>query len=146
MVGSTSNQTLLAFRRANEQAEARFRNASPGTDVAARLQELKKRQGEVTSLLRDGKFLWEARDYDQAEDKFNRVIKLDPRNDVAYNYLRLINRVRNDDAEMAREVNFRNMVQDVNEKWRPPHAKACPCPTRNDDAHTGFCRAPVARG
>ena len=100
------DQTLLAFRRANEQAEARFRNASPGTDVAARLQELKKRQGEVTSLLRDGKFLWEARDYDQAEDKFNRVIKLDPRNDVAYNYLRLINRVRNDDAEMAREVNF----------------------------------------
>ena len=43
------NQALLTFRRANEQAEARFRNASPGTDVAARLQELKKRQGEVTS-------------------------------------------------------------------------------------------------
>ena len=56
--------------------------------------------------MRDGKFLWEARDYDQAEDKFNRVIKLDPRNDVAYNYLRLINRVRNDDAEMAREGKF----------------------------------------
>ena len=123
------NQALLTFRRANEQAEARFRNASPGTDVAARLQELKKRQGEVTSLLRDGKFLWEARDYAQAEDKFNRVIKLDPRNDVAYNYLRLINRVRNDDAVMAREVNFRNMVQEVNEKWRPPaHQESLPVP------------------
>lgn len=123
------NQALLAFSRANEQAEARFRNASPGTDVAARLQELKKRQAEVVSLLRDGKFLWEARDYGQAENKFNRVIKLDPRNDVAYNYLRLINRVRNDDAVMAREVNFRNMVQEVNEKWRPPaHQESLPVP------------------
>lgn len=120
---------LQNFKRFNEQAEAKFRNASPGTDVAARLKELEQRRQQVVMLLRDGKFLWEARDYNQAEGKFNRVIKLDPRNDVAYNYLRLINRVRNDDAVMAREVNFRNMVQEVNDKWRPPaHQESLPVP------------------
>ena len=123
------DQNLKEFRRFNEMAEARFRNASPGTDVAARLQELENRKKQVAVLLRDGKFLWEARDFNEAEDKFNRVIKLDPRNDVAYNYLRLINRVRNDDAVMAREVNFRNMVQEVNDKWRPPaHQESLPVP------------------
>lgn len=123
------NDQLQNFKRFNEQAEAKFRNASPGTDVAARLKELEQRRQQVVMLLRDGKFLWEARDYDQAEGKFNRVIKLDPRNDVAYNYLRLINRVRNDDAVMAREVNFRNMVQEVNEKWRAPaHQESLPVP------------------
>ena len=88
----------------NEQLEAKFRKASPGTDVAVRLQELEARKKEVQVLLRDGKFLWEARDFDQAERKFLRVTKMDPRNDVAYNYLRLISRVRNDDAELAREL------------------------------------------
>jgi len=123
------DQKLQDFKRFNEKSEARFRNASPGTDVAARLQELENRKRQVAVLLRDGKFLWEARDFDEAEDKFNRVIKLDPRNDVAYNYLRLINRVRNDDAVLAREVNFRNMVQEVNDKWRPPaHQESLPVP------------------
>ena len=123
------NPQLQNFKRFNEQAEAKFRNASPGTDVAARLKELEQRRQQVVMLLRDGKFLWEAHDYEQAEGKFERVIKLDPRNDVAYNYLRLINRVRNDDAVMAREVNFRNMVQEVNEKWRPPaHQESLPVP------------------
>lgn len=123
------NAQLQNFKRFNEQAEAKFKNASPGTDVAARLKELEQRREQVVMLLRDGKFLWEARDYNQAEGKFNRVIKLDPRNDVAYNYLRLINRVRNDDAVMAREVNFRNMVQEVNDKWRPPaHQESLPVP------------------
>ena len=123
------NVALMEFRRSNEQLEAKFRKASPGTDVAARLQELEARKREVQVLLRDGKFLWEARDFDQAEKKFLRVTKMDPRNDVAYNYLRLISRVRNDDAELAREVNFRDMVQEVNEKWRPPaHQATLPVP------------------
>ena len=43
--------------------------------------------------------------------------------------MRLIDRVRNDDAKLAREVNFRNMVQEVNEKWRPPaHQESLPVP------------------
>ena len=124
-----SNQELKAFRRSNEKMEARFTNTSPGTDVAARLDELLARKRQVNILLRDGKFLWEARDYSQAEDKFKRVVKLDPRNDVAYNYLRLIGRVRNDDAQLARDVNFRNMIQEVNDKWRPAeHQESLPVP------------------
>ena len=123
------SEDLKGYKRYNEQAEARFRNTSPGNDVAARLLELKSRREQVAILLRDGKFLWEARDYDEAEQKFRRVTKLDPRNDVAYNYMRLIDRVRNDDAKLAREVNFRNMVQEVNEKWRPPaHQESLPVP------------------
>tara|TARA_B100001123_G_scaffold427769_1_gene543785 strand:+ start:2220 stop:5150 length:2931 start_codon:yes stop_codon:yes gene_type:complete len=123
------SETLKEFKRFNEQEEAQFRNTSPGNDVAARLLELKARKQQVAILLRDGKFLWEARDYDEAQQKFKRVTKLDPRNDVAYNYLRLIGRVRNDDAKLAREVNFRNMVQEVNEKWRPPaHQESLPVP------------------
>ena len=123
------DDSLKAFKRSNEIAEAKFRRMSPGMDVGVRLKELEERRRQVQVLLRDGKFLWEARDFAQAEDKFNRAVKLDPRNDIAYNYLRLIGRVRNDDAELAREVNFRNMIQEVNDKWRPPaHQESLPVP------------------
>ena len=55
--------------------------------------------------------------------------------------------MRNDDAEMAREVNFRNMVQDVNENGvRPRTRKAARAQPGMDDAHTGSAGAPSGQG
>ena len=58
--------------------------------------------------------------FDEAEEKFERVLDLDPIQDVANNYLRLINKVRGDHAIIKRDRNFRGMVEEVNNAWDPP--------------------------
>ena len=89
---------LQAFARANEREEAEWVRKAPGGDVVIRERELKERDQQIRVLLRDGKYLYELRDFDEAEDKFERVLDFDPVNDVANNYLRLINKVRGDHA------------------------------------------------
>jgi len=123
------NLDLQAFARANEREEAEWVRNAPGGDVVVRERELKIREQEVRVLLRDGKYLFELRDFDEAEDKFERVLDLDPVNDIADNYLRLVNKVRNDHAVIKRNRNFRAMVQEVNDAWDPPsHQKRLPVP------------------
>jgi len=123
------NLDLQAFARANEREEAEWIRKAPGGDVVVRERELKVRDQEIRMLLRDGKYLFELRDFDEAEDKFKRVLAFDPTSDVADNYLRLINKVRGDHAVMKRDRNFRRMVQEVNNAWDPPsHQERLPVP------------------
>jgi len=123
------NLDLQAFARANEREEAEWIRKAPGGDVVVRQRELKIRDQEILNLLRDGKYLYELRDFDEAEEKFERVLDLDPIQDVANNYLRLINKVRGDHAVIKRDRNFRGMVQEVNDAWDPPsHQKRLPVP------------------
>jgi general secretion pathway protein D len=123
------NLDLQAFARANERAEAEWIRKAPGGDIVVREKELKVRDQQIRVLLRDGKYLYELRDFDEAEDKFKRVLDFDPVNDVANNYLRLINKIRGDNAIIKRDRNFRAMVQEVNDAWDPPsHQKRLPVP------------------
>ena len=102
------NLDLQAFARANEREEAAWIRQAPGAAVVMREQELKDRDQEVRTLLRDGRYLYELRDYDEAELKFERVLDFDPVNDVADNYIRLINKIRGDHAVLKRDRNFLN--------------------------------------
>ena len=123
------NLDLQAFARANEREEAAWVRKTPGGDVVVRMAELQARDEEVRKLLRDGKFLYEAHDYDEAEDKFDRVLVHDPNNDVADNYIRLILKRRGDHAIMRRDQVFRRKIQQVNDAWIPPsHQRTLPVP------------------
>ena len=123
------NLDLQAFARANEREEAEWVRKAPGGDVIVRQREIEARDEEIRKLLRDGKWLYELRDFDLAEDKFRRVIELHPSNDVADEYMRLINKQRGDHAILRRDQNFRRMIQEVNDAWVPPdHQKSLPQP------------------
>jgi type II secretory pathway component GspD/PulD (secretin) len=102
---------------------------TPGGDVKVRMIELQARDEEIRRLLRDGKFLYEMHDYDEAEDKFERVLVHDPNSDVANEYLRVIFKRRGDHAIMRRDRVFRRKIQEVNDAWIPPsHQSTLPVP------------------
>jgi type II secretory pathway component GspD/PulD (secretin)/tetratricopeptide (TPR) repeat protein len=123
------NLQLQAFARANERAEAEHLTKTPGGDVQARVEEIRDRDARIRVLLRDGKFLYDIKDYHEATDKFERALRLDPSNDIATEHLRLIGKIKQTQATNLREIEFRRRIQEVNDKWvEAPHQQDLPVP------------------
>ena len=117
---SPENLEVQNFIRANERAEAEYIKRSPSRETSVRGNELLEQKERVKALMQDGRFLYELRDLDEAEEKFREVTKHDPANDQAYNYLRLIGKLRGVDSTLKRDLAFRDRVEMVNQAWIPP--------------------------
>ena len=123
------NLDLQHFARGIELAEADYKRRSPSNEVHARALELKERDEEIRKLLTNGKFYFELRDFDSAEDQFERVLLLDESNDVADNYIRIIGKERKKITIMKRDREFRRRVYEVDKEWDPPtHQRTLPQP------------------
>ncbi len=123
------NADLQSLLREGEKRNAAFVKREPSEDASSMRETLADRDREIRRLLKDGRFHYELRDFDNAKLNFDRVLLFDGRNDVASNYLRMINKFKNDAAKDARERNFSTMVQEVNEKWvEAPHQRTLPVP------------------
>lgn len=131
------------FRRQVEKAEADYLARTPSHDTRARLSELSSRKQSVEKMLLDGRFLYEARELDEADELFREVAKLDPRNDQAYHYLHLIQKIRSQDAELRRQQSFIDRVEQVNKAWLPPYKqKSLPIPNPYYRGKSGMDAAP----
>ena len=123
------NADLQALLRESEKLNAAFVKREPSPDASSMRIHLANRDQEINRLLKDGRFHYELRDFDNAKLNFDRVLLLDGRNDVASNFLRMINKFKNDAAKDSRDRNFSAMVQEVNEKWvDSPHQRTLPVP------------------
>ncbi|HIL24135.1 MAG TPA: hypothetical protein EYG19_01870 [Verrucomicrobia bacterium] len=123
------NADLQALLRESEKLNAAFVKHEPSPDASSMREALANRDLEINRLLKDGRFHYEMRDLDNAKLNFDRVLLLDGRNDVASNFLRMINKFKNDAAKDSRDRNFSAMVQEVNEKWvEAPHQRTLPVP------------------
>ena len=123
------NADLKALLRESEKLNAAFVKREPSPDASSMRIHLANRDQEINRLLKDGRFHYELRDFDNAKLNFDRVLLLDGRNDVASNFLRMINKFKNDAAKDSRDRNFSAMVQEVNEKWvEAPHQRTLPVP------------------
>ncbi|MDG1833163.1 MAG: hypothetical protein P8J63_08055, partial [Verrucomicrobiota bacterium] len=123
------NADMQALLRESEKRNAAFVKNEPSPDASSMRVHLANRDQEINRLLKDGRFHYELRDFDNAKMNFDRVLLLDGRNDVASNFLRMINKFKNDAAKDSRDRNFSTMVQEVNEKWvEAPHQRTLPVP------------------
>ena len=123
------NADMQALLRESEKRNAAFVKKEPSPDASSMRVHLANRDQEINRLLKDGRFHYELRDFDNAKLNFDRVLLLDGRNDVASNFLRMINKFKNDAAKDSRDRNFSSMVQEVNEKWvEAPHQRTLPVP------------------
>jgi len=132
------NVELQVLLRESEKRNAAFVKREPSPDASSMRIVLANRDREINRLLKDGRFHYELRDLDNAKLNFDRVMLLDGRNDVASNFLRMINKFKNDNAKDARDRNFSAMVQEVNEKWvEAPHQRTLPIPNPDWIRQTG---------
>ena len=132
------NAELQLLLRESEKRSAAYVRSEPSPDAASRREELNDRDREITRLLKDGRFYYEMRDIDNAKRVFEQVMLADGRNDIASNYLRMINKFQNEAAKDARTREYRDRVQEVNEAWDPmPHQRTIPTPNPTWRLQTG---------
>lgn len=105
------------MNRQVEIAQTDYKRRSPSRDTLTRLGEIRGNKTEIDRLLRDGMILYDAKDYDEANTYFERVIYLDPLNDRAEQFLKRIHNVRGLITDKRREQQFRERVHEVNKAW-----------------------------
>lgn len=75
---------------------------------------------QIDQLLRDGRDLFDAREYNDAEMAFERVMQLDEYNIEAMRFLRKIEETRYDLRTREREATVAEMMAMVRDTWNPP--------------------------
>ena len=84
------NSKIAKFRRFNADIERAHVGMIPSQNLSDQIQSFRDERAKIMTLVRDGKAYFELRQFDEAERALTEAIKLDPRNDIAYYYLRLI--------------------------------------------------------
>lgn len=74
----------------------------------------------IDEYLREGRDLYDAREYNDAELAFERVLQLDEYNVEAMRFLRKIEEIRYDIRTTEREATAADMVAMVRDTWNPP--------------------------
>ncbi len=132
------NIELQMLLRESEKQSAAYVRREPSPDAASRAEELYNRDLRIVQLLKDGRFYYELDDMDNAKRVFEQVMLVDGRNDIADNYLRLINKYKNDAAKDARARERRDRIEEVNAAWDPmPHQRNLPTPNPTWIRQTG---------
>jgi Flp pilus assembly secretin CpaC/tetratricopeptide (TPR) repeat protein len=72
---------------------------------------------QVATLTQDGKFLYEAGKYDEAEVKLRQALTMDPDNLPAYQYLQMVSEKRDHNASRRNDIDSVNAMLQVNKSW-----------------------------
>ena len=111
------NSRLRKFRKSNEVVRKAHIGRVPSREARAAIHNHRHQQARVWTLVRDGKAYYELGRFDEAEQRLKDAVKLDPQNDVAYYYLRLILEAKYDLEGRARDHNFQRRVIEIAETW-----------------------------
>ena len=113
------NESLLAAKLEFDKAAEARKGRVPSPDTLATIPALQKDRIEVSTLVQNGKFLYEAGKYDDAEVKLKEALKRDPNNRAAYYYMDLVKEARFMSDSRARETTAKGRIADVTKGWIP---------------------------
>lgn len=92
----------------------------PSKETLALVPEVEKAKVTTGTLVQDGKLLFEMGKLEEAEAKLHAAAKLDPNNQGAFYYLRLIEEARYAQEARKRELMAKNKMVEVENAWNPP--------------------------
>lgn len=141
-----NNADAIAFKKQNDQLIASLRGKIPDASTMAEIPDIMNAKMQSATLVQDGKILYEAGKFDEAEVRFQQAMQLDPDNQSAIYYINLLKQ-----AEFARQQQqSQNMFQDkmvqVEKAWNPKVGIGLPTPNpyfTNTDVHTGGGREDI---
>lgn len=114
---NTEAQKLLAeVEKALKEQEGRL----PSKDTLAMIPEVAKDKTTAGTMVQDGKLLYELGKLDEAEVKLRQATKLDPENQAAFYYLRLVAEARFTQDARKRELMAKEKLVEVENSWNPP--------------------------
>jgi len=114
------NPTALVFKAENARIRASMTGLMPSQDTIARLPEAHNDRVTSATHVQNGKVLFEAGKFDEAEAQLNEAIKIDPANTAAYTYLNIIREQRHKQENAKRESWSKERLLEVDRAWNPP--------------------------
>ena len=118
-----------------EKTLAEQEGRRPSKETLAMLPEVDKARVTTATMVQDGKLLFEMGKLEEAEAKLHAAAKLDPNNQGAFYYLRLIEEARYAQEARKRELMAKNKMVEVENAWNPPVMRN-KLPTANPFART----------
>lgn len=124
-----ANAEAQELKQANTKLLAGQRGRIPDDDTKALVKGIKEEQISASTLVQDGRLLFEMRKLDDAEAKLRQAVKIDPSNQAAYYYLNLISESRYLEASNKRDVTSRQGLVEIEQAWAtPPKRELLPVP------------------
>jgi general secretion pathway protein D len=114
------NATALVFKAENARIRATMTGLMPSQDTIARLPEAHNDRVTASTHVQNGKVLFEAGKFDEAEAQLNQAIKVDPANTAAHTYLNIIREQRHKQENAKRETWSKERLLEVDRAWNPP--------------------------
>ncbi|HOX58354.1 MAG TPA: hypothetical protein P5205_14890 [Candidatus Paceibacterota bacterium] len=136
-----THAAAVEFKRGNEKLLAEQRGKIPSEEVRSQVPGIVEGRVQASTLVHDGKLLYEMDKLDQAEDKLKEALKQDPHNEAGLYYLNLVSEAKFVRAAKLHEVTMRQDVRAVEQAWaNPVKRELLPVPnpyTRTNLVHTG---------
>ena len=108
-----TNAAAVAFKSANEKLIAEQRGTIPSEEVRAQVPAVMEEKVRASTMVHDGKLLYEMDKLDEADAKLKLALKEDPHNEAALYYLNLVSEAKYVRAAKLHEVTMRQDIRAV---------------------------------
>jgi type II secretory pathway component GspD/PulD (secretin)/Tfp pilus assembly protein PilF len=142
------NPAAIKFKLENDQTMAALKGRMPDTATLEQIPAINNDKTQAGTLVQDGKLLYEMGKFEEAADKLNQALKLDPDNQGAFYYLSLVKQADYAREEHNRTTEGQNSMVQVSKAWSPKVGIGLPVPNpyvTNTDVHTGVGREVIYR-
>ena len=124
------NAEAVKFKEFNEVVARAHEGRSPDKEALSKIPEMRARKLKVDSMIQNGRLYFQTRNFDEAEKVMQDAIKIDPFNDLAYYYLRLVQEARFDDEMRKRDNTYNQRVLEVAQAWSKTKIREVPNPNQ----------------
>src|ERR1039458_8184817 len=115
-----TNAAAIEFKAGNEKLLADQRGKIPSEAVTSQVPAIIEEKVKASTLVHDGKLLFEMDKLDEAESKLKMALRQDPHNEAALYYLNLVSEAKYMRASKQHEVTMRQDVRAVEQAWANP--------------------------
>ena len=127
----------LSSRAGNEKLLAEQRGTIPSEEVRSQVPAIIEEKVKASTLVHDGKLLYEMDKLDEADAKLKLALKQDPHNEAALYYLNLVSEAKYMRAAKLHEVTMRQDIRAVEQAWANPVSREL-LPVPNPYARTNL--------
>ena len=115
-----TNAAAIEFKSGNEKLLADQRGKIPSEEVTSQVPAIIEERVKASTLVHDGKLLYEMDKLDEADAKLKLALKEDPHNEAALYYLNLVSEAKFTQAAKMHEVTMRQDIRAVEQAWANP--------------------------
>ena len=135
------NPFLLTMKKENDAKLESLAGKIPSVEMLERVPSIVTNKIKNNTLVQDGRLLYELGKWDEAEAKLKEAAAIDPANQGANYYLRLIEDARYSGSSRKRELEVGKRMVEIEDAWqRPVQRDVLPAPNafaRNNLINTG---------